>query len=124
LAIATAIRIIEYGKYEYLEKRYGISGRKWKNVCNRVQMPGIDMLSAILNEAPRYATWLMCGRLSANDDKIFTQASVQTDPFTELHIDPIDLTVEGWEEKLDKALLVSIQERTTSYKEAHPTTKS
>ena len=50
------------GRYAFLEDRYGISARKWKNVCNRVQLPGINMLTSILNDFPHFAMWLMLGK--------------------------------------------------------------
>jgi hypothetical protein len=113
-----------YGRYEYLEKRYGISGRRWQNVCNRVQMPGIDMLSSILKDQPQYATWLMCGEainrktiISIEGGKPKTGHQLQRDPFSDLHIDPIDLTMNGWEEKVSKALWQSIQKRADELKE-------
>jgi len=106
-----------YGRYEYLEKRYGISARRWQNVCNRVRMPGIDMLSSFLKDQPQYATWLMCGKainrrtiISVEGGKPVTGYELQTDPFSDLHIDPINLTEKDWETKLSKALWQSIQE--------------
>jgi hypothetical protein len=85
-------------KYKYLEQRYGISARRWQNVFNRVQMPGIDMLSMILMDRPEYATWLMFG--TAYDVN-------QIDPTTEnrlleTEIGQIDPSVKGWEEKYDE----------------------
>lgn len=92
------VKIIHNHRYEYLEKRYGISARKWKNVCNRVQFPGIDMLSSILKDYQEYSTWLMFGKASNTS---------QLDPTTERHLDQtaegqIDPTVKGWEEKYDR----------------------
>lgn len=75
-------------RYEYLENRYGISARRWQNVCNRVQLPGIDMLSSILKDYPYFATWLMLGNV------------VNT-----IQIDP---TEEGWERKLTESYWQSI----------------
>jgi len=104
------------GRYEYLEKRYGISARKWKNVCNRVQLPGIDMLSSILKDHPQYSTWLMLGKavnrrepVSVSEGKLVTTPESQADPFADLNIPPavaqtIDPTIKGWESKLDKAV--------------------
>lgn len=73
-------QVIYSGRYEYLENRYGIAARKWKNVCNRVQLPGIDMLSSILKDYPWFAMWLMLGK-----------------PKNVRQLDP---TIEGWEEIL------------------------
>lgn len=94
------VNITRARKYEYLEKRYGISARKWKNVCNRVQMPGIDMLSSILRDRPEYATWLMTGKASE---------CKQFDPTLEHELDQtiegrIDPTVKGWEEKYERII--------------------
>lgn len=68
------------GRYKYLEQRYGISARKWKNVCNRVQQPGTDMLISFLKDYSYFATWLMIGR---------AVGVVQVDP-----------TDEAWRKKL------------------------
>lgn len=92
---------IEHGVYQHLERRYGISARKWKNVCNRVQQPGIDMIAEILGDFPHFSTWLMTG--SAYN------YSEQVDPTMQNGIDQtevgkIDPTVKGWESKLKKAL--------------------
>lgn len=54
--------VVYSGRYAYLEDRYGISARKWKNVCNRIQLPGINMLSSILNDFPHFSMWLMLGK--------------------------------------------------------------
>lgn len=70
-------QVIYSGRYEYLENRYGIAARKWKNVCNRVQLPGIDMLSSILQDYPWFSMWLMLGK-SNNSTQL-------------------DGTMEGWE---------------------------
>lgn len=91
-------------RYEYLEERYGIAARKWKNVCNRVQQPGIDMLSSIIKDNPQYATWLLIGKGSYQN---------QTDPLTHWKFDTsvegeIDPTQKGWEKKLGEALLRNI----------------
>jgi hypothetical protein len=51
-------------KYPYLEKRTGISARKWKNVCNRVQQPSIEMLAALAKEfRPLYLEWMVHGEV-------------------------------------------------------------
>jgi len=71
-------QVIYSGRYEYLENRYGIAARKWQNVCNRVQLPGINMLSSILQDYPYFSMWLMLGK-GTN--------IVQLDP-----------TMEGWED--------------------------
>lgn len=54
-------------RYIYLEQRYGIAARKWKNVCNRVQFPTIGMLSSIINHYPNIATWLMTGSTTSQE---------------------------------------------------------
>ena len=75
-------------RYDYLEERYGIPARKWKNVCNKVQMPGINMLSSILEDYPYFSTWLMLGKV------------VNT-----MQLDP---TVKGWERQVTEALFQAI----------------
>jgi hypothetical protein len=88
-------------RYKYLEGRYGISARRWQNVCNRVQMPGIDMLSLIIKDRPEFATWLLTGK---------TYDRKQIDPtlvYLQYGLDQteegrIDLMVEGWEERYEK----------------------
>lgn len=90
--------VVSAHRYKYLEKRYGISARRWQNVCNRVQMPGIDMLSLIIRDRPEYATWLMFGK-AVNMQQI--------DPTTEHGMDQteegrIDLSEEGWEDKYQR----------------------
>ncbi len=70
-------QVIYSGRYEYLENRYGIAARKWQNVCNRVQLPGINMLSSILQDYPWFSMWLMLGK-SNNGTQL-------------------DGTMEGWE---------------------------
>lgn len=71
-------------RYQYLEQRYGIAARKWKNVCNHVQLPSIEMLSCILSDHPYLSSWLLTGR----SDKL-----PQVDP-----------TKEKWEEILRESL--------------------
>jgi hypothetical protein len=59
-------------KYQYLETRTGISARKWKNMCNRVQQPSIEMIAALATEfRPEYLEWMIHGTVIANK---------QTDP--------------------------------------------
>jgi len=84
------IKVTHSGRYEYLEKRYGISARRWQNLCNRAQMPGIDMLSSILKDHKEYASWVLFGEAHNTN---------QINP-TEQY--PIDLTIEGWEGEVDK----------------------
>lgn len=50
-----------HGRYDCLEKKYGISGRRWQNVYNRAQLPGIDMIVSILGDYPCFTDWLMTG---------------------------------------------------------------
>lgn len=90
--------IRESQKYKYLEARYGISARRWQNVFNRVQMPGIDMLSQIILDRPEYATWLLCGQA------LNGRHQQQLDPTLEngLKKGQIDLSIKGWEDKYDK----------------------
>lgn len=77
-------------RYQYLEERYGIAARKWKNVCNRVQLPSIEMLSCILNDHPYLSSWLLTG---------WSGSLPQVDP-----------TKEGWEQILKESLWKPILE--------------
>lgn len=88
--------IRESQKYKYLETRYGISARRWQNVFQRVQMPGIDMLSQIILDNPQIATWLLTGYAQ--------NALKQVDPLRERGIekDELDLNKAGWEDRYDK----------------------
>lgn len=88
-----------YGRYQYLQKRYGISSRKWQSVCNRAQLPGIDMISKFLMHYPQYASWLMTG---------VADPESQVDPtkvgyINQTELGPIDPKIPGWEEKYNKA---------------------
>lgn len=49
-------------KYQYLEKRTGVSARKWQNMCNRVQQPSIEMLAALTEYRPYFAEWMFTRR--------------------------------------------------------------
>jgi hypothetical protein len=49
-------------KYQYLEKRTGISARKWQNMCNRVQQPSLEMIAALAEYRPYFVTWMLTGR--------------------------------------------------------------
>jgi hypothetical protein len=51
-------------RYSYLEERTGISARKWKNMCNRVQQPTVEMVIAIAKERPYFLSWLIFGEAS------------------------------------------------------------
>lgn len=104
-------------RYEELEERYGIAARKWKNVCNRVQLPGIDMICSIIKDYPQFATWLLSGKavndkikIPFHDGTITTTAESQIDPFIQFDLNStpegiIDPTQEGWERKLGEAIL-------------------
>lgn len=50
-------------KYGYLEERFGISARKWKNVCNRTQQPSIEMVVALTTVRPYFLTWMLTGKV-------------------------------------------------------------
>lgn len=64
-------------KYPYLEERTGISARKWKNLCNRVQQPSIEMIAALAREfRPKYLEWMVMGEVIS---------SAQVDPSEEEH---------------------------------------
>lgn len=77
-------------RYQYLEQRYGIAARKWKNVCNRVQLPSIEMLSCILDDHSYLSSWLLTGR----SDRL-----PQVDP-----------TKEKWEQILQESVTLSALE--------------
>lgn len=124
LILLIHIQVSRTMRYEYLEKRYGISARKWKNMFNRVQLPGIDMLASILKDHPEYATWLMLG-YAVNSREVKSlpdyHSGLQIDPLSQLGIGPdvaqsIDPTIKGWEDKLDKALEQSIKEQAGALK--------
>lgn len=66
-------------KYPYLEERTGISARKWKNLCNRVQQPSIEMVAALAREfRPKYLEWMVLGQVLSCSQK---------DPSEVMHID-------------------------------------
>lgn len=92
-------------RYEYLETRYGISARRWQNVCNRAQLPGIDMLSSILKDHPGYCTWLMLGKVISSVGQVHPCTEIQIDQTAEGLIDP---TIKGWEDKLEKATWLTV----------------
>lgn len=49
-------------RYSYLERRTGISARKWKNVCNRAQQPSVEMIAALARELRSHLLeWMVCG---------------------------------------------------------------
>ncbi|MFC4526239.1 hypothetical protein ISN76_19565 [Dyella halodurans] len=73
-------------KYQYLEKRTGISARKWQNVCNRVQQPSIEMIAALAEERPYFLAWMVTGR---------STTIIQVDP-----------TKEGWMNKVVQQRIV------------------
>lgn len=48
-------------RYKNLEDRFGISARKWQNVCNRAQQPSIEMVSALAAVYPYFLHWMING---------------------------------------------------------------
>jgi hypothetical protein len=48
-------------RYKTLEDRFGISARKWQNVCNHVQQPSIEMVAALASVYPFFLSWLVTG---------------------------------------------------------------
>lgn len=48
-------------RYTFLEERFGISARKWQNVCNRAQQPSIEMVAALATVYPYFVFWLITG---------------------------------------------------------------
>lgn len=49
-------------RYKALEDRFGISARKWQNVCNHVQQPSIEMVAALASVYPFFLSWLVTGQ--------------------------------------------------------------
>jgi len=91
-----------YGRYQYLQKRYGISSRKWQGMCNRVQLPGIDMLSKFLMHYPQYSTWLLTG-VADSATQIDPTKDGYINQINQTELGPIDPSIPGWEEKYNKA---------------------
>ncbi len=92
-------------RYKVLERRYGISSRRWQNVCNRAQMPGIDMICSLLDTHPEYTTWLMLGRADNREQfDALTYDSLDTSKYGKLN-----LYEEGWEERLRQIYLALIE---------------
>ncbi len=58
--IDASVRV--HARYAYLEERTGIAARKWKNMCNRVTQPSHEMLTALAEFSPHYASWMLTGR--------------------------------------------------------------
>lgn len=48
-------------RYKALEERFGISARKWQNVCNHVQQPSIEMVAALASVYPFFLSWMVTG---------------------------------------------------------------
>ncbi|WP_367848745.1 hypothetical protein [Rhodoferax sp. WC2427] len=48
-------------RYKVLEERFGISARKWQNVCNHVQQPSIEMVAAMATVYPFFLSWMVTG---------------------------------------------------------------
>ncbi len=48
-------------RYRYLEERFGITARKWQNVCNRAQQPSIEMVAALSSVYPFFLSWMVTG---------------------------------------------------------------
>lgn len=49
-------------RYKVLEDRFGISARKWQNVCNHVQQPSIEMVAALASVYPFFLAWMVTGK--------------------------------------------------------------
>lgn len=49
-------------RYKVLEDRFGISARKWQNVCNRVQQPSVDMVASLATVYPFFLSWMVTGK--------------------------------------------------------------
>lgn len=48
-------------RYRYLEERFGISARKWQNVCNKAQQPSVEMVAALSTVYPFFTSWMLTG---------------------------------------------------------------
>lgn len=48
-------------RYKYLEERFGITARKWQNVCNHAQQPSLEMVSALATANPYFVHWMITG---------------------------------------------------------------
>lgn len=57
-------------RYKYLEDRFGITARKWQNVCNHAQQPSIEMVAALATVYPFFMSWMLTGQ-----SLTFTQVS-------------------------------------------------
>ena len=66
-------------RYKTLEDRFGISARKWQNVCNHVQQPSIEMVAALATVYPFFLSWMVTGH-----GRTITQMDPQDDWFTNL----------------------------------------
>lgn len=51
-------------RYKQLEENFDISARKWQNMCNRVQQPTIEMVTALATAYPKFSEWLLTGEVS------------------------------------------------------------
>jgi len=80
------VREFAGNKYSYLEERTGISARKWKNMCNRVQQPSIEMLIEIAKVRPYFLTWLVTGKATNH-----VQVSMDDDNWTQQLLDALQL---------------------------------
>lgn len=49
-------------RYKMLETQFGISARKWQNVCNRAQQPSIEMVAALASIYPFFLSWMVMGK--------------------------------------------------------------
>lgn len=52
------------GKYDYLEKRTGISAARWKNLFLRKLAPNADMILAIISHRQPFSEWLLTGHVA------------------------------------------------------------
>lgn len=66
-------------RYKTLEERFGISARKWQNVCNHVQQPSIEMVAALATVYPFFLSWMVTGH-----GRTITQMDPQEDWFKNL----------------------------------------
>jgi hypothetical protein len=49
-------------RYKYLEERFGITARKWQNVCNKAQQPSVEMVACLSTVYPFFTSWMLTGK--------------------------------------------------------------
>jgi hypothetical protein len=72
-------------RYRYLEERFGISARKWQNVCNKAQQPSIEMVAALAGIYPFFISWMITG-----ESKTLTQLDPKDDMWFRKLLDSLE----------------------------------